>query len=158
MLARRGKPPCHARPAGSAQSGMRPRVAQVRRPGGAGKGTSPALAALAEPGAPGRHAPLELSPEAEAKDPELAALLRKAGPPRPARPQLVPPPRMVGDKRATNDLGSGSVSVKHASLELGRWLAAADSHGNRVRVGPNHNPIPRAPRPGAALRWPCMAR
>lgn len=80
MLARRAKPPCHARPAGSAQSGMRPRVAQVRRPGGAGKGTSPALAALAEPGAPGRHAPLELSPEAEAKDPELAALLRKAGP------------------------------------------------------------------------------
>jgi len=48
--------------------------------GGAGKGTSPALAALAEPGAPGRHAPLELSPQAEAKDPELAALLRKAGP------------------------------------------------------------------------------
>ncbi len=39
---------------------------------------SPALAALAEPGAPGRHLPVELSAEAEAKDPELAALLRKA--------------------------------------------------------------------------------
>ena len=51
---------------------------QVRRPGGAGKGVSPALAALVEPGAPGRHLPLDASPEAEAKDPDLAALLKKA--------------------------------------------------------------------------------
>ena len=51
---------------------------QVRRPGGAGKGVSPALAALVEPGAPGRHLPLGASPEAEAKDPDLAALLKKA--------------------------------------------------------------------------------
>ncbi len=100
MLARRGLPPCHARPGVSGQSGLRLRAAQVRRPGGAGKGTSPALAALAEPGAPGRHAPLELSPEAEAKDPELAALLRKAGPPPPACLRLGSPPRMAADKRA----------------------------------------------------------
>lgn len=54
-------------------------VRQVRRPGGAGKGVSPALAALVEPGAPGRHLPLDASsPEAEAKDPDLAALLKKA--------------------------------------------------------------------------------